>query len=227
MAGPSAERECRALPMDGSAEATLDQQLGGRLGRRDDCSAQRHRSPAYRVHQPDAGCGSRYFPSEFEVRCLTDPIDLGSHRVWSISIYLDFGHDTSLESVITAMQLLPARYDGHVSVKDIDPNRAWQSALIAPMGGRLHVERLKCGGSGAYVRMVLNNAVVPLKPLLECASDAYAWAGLCKLDAFLASQTYALNGADFGNCAKSESCEAGPMAGAEKIFCQDYTGVSL
>lgn len=51
------------------------------------------------------------------------------------SVYLDFTHDTSLESSITAMGLLKADYNGNVTVGEIDPNRSWQSALIAPMGG--------------------------------------------------------------------------------------------
>lgn len=124
-------------------------------------------------------------------------------------IYLDFTHDTSLESAITAMRLLPAAYDGHVSVDDIDANRAWQSALISPMGGRLQVERLTCAGAsiddGHYIRLVLNNAVVPLEPLAECQRDTRAAAlGLCKVSNFIASQSYALSGGDFENCGKSE-----------------------
>lgn len=122
-------------------------------------------------------------------------------------VYLDFTHDTSLESAITAMRLLPASYNGHVSVDDIDPNRAWQSALISPMGGRLHVERLTCDGAsiddGTYIRLVLNNAVVPLEPLKECEPKA-AKLGLCKLSSFIASQSFALSGGDFDNCSKSK-----------------------
>jgi hypothetical protein len=68
---------------------------------------------------------------------------------------LDFGHDSGLESIITAMQLLPAKYDGSVTVNDIDTNRAWQSALIAPMGGRLEVERLQCTGGKVSDRLPL------------------------------------------------------------------------
>ena len=60
------------------------------------------------------------------------------------SVYLDFTHDSSLESSITAMNLLKADYNGNVTLDGIDPNRAWQSAVISPMGGRLIVERLQC-----------------------------------------------------------------------------------
>lgn len=63
------------------------------------------------------------------------------------SIYLDFGHDSTLESIITAMQLLKADYNGNVTLDQIDEQRAWQSALISPMGGRLFLstsERVKC-----------------------------------------------------------------------------------
>jgi hypothetical protein len=33
------------------------------------------------------------------------------------------------------MGLLKADYNGNVTLDQIDPNRAWQSAHIAPMGG--------------------------------------------------------------------------------------------
>ncbi len=49
---------------------------------------------------------------------------------------LDFGTTTALESIITAMGLLKAEYNGNVTLDQIDENRAWQSALISPMGGR-------------------------------------------------------------------------------------------
>lgn len=56
-----------------------------------------------------------------------------------------------------------------------------------------------------YIRFVLNNAVVPLEPLAACKSDKNAAAvGICKLDTFIGTQSKALSGADFGNCAKSE-----------------------
>ena len=63
------------------------------------------------------------------------------------SVYLDFTHDSSLESVITSMNLLKADYNGNVTLDQIDPNRSWQSALISPMGGRLLVERLTCNAT--------------------------------------------------------------------------------
>ncbi|ORX34928.1 histidine phosphatase superfamily [Kockovaella imperatae] len=121
------------------------------------------------------------------------------------SVYLDFTHDTSLESSLTAMGLFKADYNGNVTLDQIDPNRAWQSALISPMGGRLFVERLQCQSTGnqstyPFVRMLLNSAVVPLYTLTECNHSWGANQGLCELPLFLESQTFALNGANFSNC---------------------------
>ncbi|WVQ85972.1 hypothetical protein IAT38_008140 [Cryptococcus sp. DSM 104549] len=122
-------------------------------------------------------------------------------------IYLDFTHDTALESAITAMQLLKADYNGNVTLDTIDENRAWQSAKMAPMGGRLVVEKLSCasGGStnGTFVRMLLNDAVLPLYTLEECNHSWGADQGLCELSKFISSQAYALEGADFANCANN------------------------
>lgn len=52
------------------------------------------------------------------------------------TVYLDFTHDSSLESAITAMGLLKADYNGNVTIDQIDEGRNWQSGLIAPMGGK-------------------------------------------------------------------------------------------
>ncbi|KLO20760.1 phosphoglycerate mutase-like protein [Schizopora paradoxa] len=123
------------------------------------------------------------------------------------SIMLDFGHDTALESIITAMGLLKANYNGNVTLDQIDENRAWQSALISPMGGKLFVERLSCAANGSknstFVRMLLNSAIMPLHTLPDCEHSWGADKGLCGLSEFIASQSFALHGADFANCSKN------------------------
>ena len=104
------------------------------------------------------------------------------------------------------MGLLKANYNGNVTLDQIDEDRAWQSALIAPMGGRLFVERLSCPswGSGPFVRLLLNEAVLPLYTLDACQHSYGANKGVCDLKSFIKSQKFALSGADFANCAKSE-----------------------
>jgi hypothetical protein len=124
------------------------------------------------------------------------------------TIMLDFGHDSALESIITAMGLLESSYNGNVTLDEIDEDRLWQSALISPMGGKLFVERLSCASNaatnGTFVRMLLNEAVLPLYQLAECNHSWGADQGMCELSSFIDSQKYALSGAGFGNCANSE-----------------------
>lgn len=138
---------------------------------------------------------------------------------------LDFGHDTALESIITAMGLFNTSFNGNVTLDEIDNSRPWQSASISPMGGKapphprdirqtngptgkLFVERQTCasGGrtNGTFVRMLLNEAVVPLNTLPACKKSWGASKGLCRLSSFLDSQSFALGGADFASCAKSK-----------------------
>ncbi|ODN81545.1 hypothetical protein L202_01964 [Cryptococcus amylolentus CBS 6039] len=124
-------------------------------------------------------------------------------------IYLDFGHDTTLESIITAMGLLRPEeaYSGNITLEEIDEGRRWKSSVMAPMGARLVVERMSCSGSsagGTYVKMILNDATLPLKDLDACATSWGADQGLCGLEAFIESQAYALAGAGFSNCSNSE-----------------------
>lgn len=54
------------------------------------------------------------------------------------------------------------------------------------------------------VRLVLNDAIVPLYTLPECQHSYGADRGICDLPSFIESQKFALSGADFANCAKSE-----------------------
>ena len=77
-----------------------------------------------------------------------------------------------LESSITAMNLLQASYDGNVTLDQIDPNRAWQSALISPMGGRLVVERMTCESSPT-VRPTLGTLT------RRCAVDSLGQLDVC------------------------------------------------
>ncbi|WVQ73041.1 hypothetical protein IAR50_002604 [Cryptococcus sp. DSM 104548] len=58
-------------------------------------------------------------------------------------------------------------------------------------------------GDGSYVRMILNDATLPLKDLDPCTSSWGADQGLCGLEAFIESQAYALAGAGFSNCSNN------------------------
>lgn len=121
-----------------------------------------------------------------------------------LPVYLDFTHDTQVASAIAVMGLLR---DGRKLAPDSypDKNRLWNAAHIVPMGARMVVERLTCKNKPhKYVRVLLNDAVLPLSGLKECNVQAqgrkHAAAGLCKLDDFVASQSFAQAGGDWENC---------------------------
>lgn len=117
-----------------------------------------------------------------------------------LGVYLDFTHDTQLASAVAVMGLLrdeldERRYKGR--------ERLWNAAHIVPMGGRMVVERVGCE-RGKYVRVVLNDAVLPLDGLKGCSVKVQgrrqAEKGLCRVDDFVASQRFAQAGGDWMNC---------------------------
>ena len=70
-----------------------------------------------------------------------------------------------------------------------DPSRTWVVSLMVPFSARLITEKLSCDGS-EYVRMLVNDAIQPLD---FCGADSN---GLCTLDNFVQSQSYARNNGD-------------------------------
>ena len=119
-----------------------------------------------------------------------------------LPVYLDFTHDTQLASAIAVMGLLRDKLDPKSYP---NKNRLWNAAHIVPMGARIEVERLTCQNKPhKYVRVILNDAVLPLSGLKECSARAqgrkHAAAGLCKLHDFVASQSFAQAGGNWNNC---------------------------
>jgi hypothetical protein len=85
-----------------------------------------------------------------------------------------------------------------------DRKRTWITSQLVPFSGRMVVERLTCAAdfrfqrseSGIFVRILVNDALQPLE-FCGAGSD-----GLCALDAFVESQSYARNDGegDFERC---------------------------
>ncbi|GAC75029.1 multiple inositol polyphosphate phosphatase [Moesziomyces antarcticus T-34] len=119
-----------------------------------------------------------------------------------LPVYLDFTHDTQIASAIAVLGLLKDQISPSSYPRE---DRLWNSAHIVPMGARIIVERLKCENKKSkYVRVLLNDAVIPLSGLKECNSHAqgrlHASAGLCKIEDFVESQSFAQAGGDWNNC---------------------------
>jgi hypothetical protein len=109
------------------------------------------------------------------------------------SIYADFSHDNQLIAIYSALGLFkPAE---PLSTTNVDADRTWVASKLVPFSGRMVVERVECQ-SRQYVRIFVNDA---LQPLEFCGARED---GMCALEDFLESQTYARSNGegDFEKC---------------------------
>ncbi|KAM5542355.1 hypothetical protein V8D89_003814 [Ganoderma adspersum] len=100
------------------------------------------------------------------------------------ALYVDFSHDNQLIAIFATMGLFP-------QAKPLDPTkpdagRTWRTEKMVPFSARMVTERLSCGDK-ASVRVLVNDAVMPLE---FCGAKGD---GVCTLDAFVESQSYARN----------------------------------
>ncbi|KAI0661591.1 phosphoglycerate mutase-like protein [Cubamyces menziesii] len=99
-------------------------------------------------------------------------------------LYLEFGHDTTIDLVLTALGL--AKDTPPLSAKGpVRANRKWRTTLQVPFAAQMVWEKFTCKTSfkGPQVRLVLNEA--PL-PLTTCAHMDWRY-GSCALADFVAS----------------------------------------
>ncbi|CAL1699910.1 unnamed protein product [Somion occarium] len=108
------------------------------------------------------------------------------------TIYADFSHDNQMIAIYAAMGLF--RQENALDPTSPSPRRNWRASRLVPFSARMVVERLQCG-SETSVRILVNDA---LQPLEFCDGKD----GVCSLDAFVQSQTYARNDGegDFERC---------------------------
>lgn len=114
------------------------------------------------------------------------------------TIFADFSHDNLMVSVFAAMGLFPA-----APLNPTGPGeqgQAWNVSTMVPFAGRMVVERLACQDEERYVRVLVNQAV---QPLAFCGGKE---GGMCSLDAFVQSQSYARSGGNgtWAKCFESE-----------------------
>ncbi|OJJ44493.1 hypothetical protein ASPZODRAFT_135307 [Penicilliopsis zonata CBS 506.65] len=79
-------------------------------------------------------------------------------------IYLNFAHDDNITPIIGALGILTPNED--LPIDTIAFGSPWTIGDIMSMGGHLTIERLKCNATvateeGSYVRLILEEAVVP------------------------------------------------------------------
>ncbi|GFF28199.1 3-phytase B [Aspergillus udagawae] len=98
------------------------------------------------------------------------------------SLFLNFAHDTDITPIIDALGILNPSED--LPLDRVAFGHSWSSSELVPMGGHLNMERLSCSATaispaGIYVRLVLNEAVVPFRacqtgPGYSCPLEEYA-----------------------------------------------------
>ncbi|KAF8523950.1 phosphoglycerate mutase-like protein, partial [Hysterangium stoloniferum] len=109
------------------------------------------------------------------------------------TLYADFSHDNQMIAIYAGLGIVRPAAAPNPAVPD--PRRAWLASHLVPFASVFVTERLLCGGQ-ASIRMLMNDAIVPLE-ICGAGRD-----GICTLDAFVASQTYARNNGegDFEQC---------------------------
>ncbi|KAK0207139.1 phytase [Desarmillaria ectypa] len=102
------------------------------------------------------------------------------------TFYADFSHDNQMIAIYSAMGLF--RQSANLDPTSPDPNRSWLASRLVSFSANMVTEKLECSGE-EYVRVLVNDEV---QPLAFCGSRD----GLCSLDAFVESQSYAKNNGD-------------------------------
>lgn len=111
-------------------------------------------------------------------------------------LYADFSHDNDLTGIFSALGLynetLPLSND---TLQDAFQTNGYSASWTVPFAARAYFEKMGCtGDSEEYVRIVVNDRVLPLK---GCGGDEF---GRCTLRAFLDSLTFAKAGGDWDKC---------------------------
>lgn len=75
-------------------------------------------------------------------------------------LYFSFVHDGDIMPMLAALELFKDTED--LPVDWIAHRRNWKTSQVAPMGGRILLERMACR-AGSYVRFNVNDGIVPLK----------------------------------------------------------------
>lgn len=116
-------------------------------------------------------------------------------------MYLDFGHDNLIISVLAALNF--TSFDTKLDPLHRDRTRNFIVSHIAPFAARLFFEVLECSdadgeGNEQYVRAILNDALLPMSSAQSCSGRRSQHDGLCLLDKFIkAIEKQSLPAADY------------------------------
>ncbi|KIS67246.1 uncharacterized protein UMAG_04350 [Mycosarcoma maydis] len=99
-------------------------------------------------------------------------------------LYVDFTHDSTITSVLAALDLADfnERLDVPVDGKRVDEMRHFKTSKLVPFAARLVVELWDCADEYELVRFKLNDAVIPLGQYRDCEQRKD---GMCKKESLL------------------------------------------
>ena len=111
-------------------------------------------------------------------------------------LYADFTHDNDLTGIFSAMGLYNETEPLlNQTLQDIKETKGYSAAWTVPFASRAYFEKMNCAGeTEEYVRILVNNRVLPLK---TCGGDAL---GRCYLGAFVDSLSFARTGGNWDQC---------------------------
>ncbi|KAK0645662.1 histidine phosphatase superfamily [Cercophora newfieldiana] len=112
-------------------------------------------------------------------------------------LYADFSHDNDMMGILGALGV----YDDGVVMPNgtvVGPreNGGFSAAWAVPFAARIYVEKMRCGGGEEWVRVLVNDRVMPMK---SCGSDGL---GRCRLDRFVEGMGFARKGGRWDLCFK-------------------------
>lgn len=143
---------------------------------------------------------------------LNSSLELLKDTKNSNQVWLSFAHDTDLEIFHSALGLLEPAEDLPTSYIPF-PNPYVHSSIV-PQGARIYTEKLQCGND-AYVRYIINDAVVPIP---KCATGP---GFSCKLDDFENFVKERIGDVDF-----VKQCGVNSTYPSELTFYWDYKNVT-
>lgn len=119
--------------------------------------------------------------------------------------YVDFTHDSVIANVVAALNLPDFAHS--LDPLKPDSTRRYRTSEIVPFASRLIFEKIRCQENGAtasgsereLVRLLLNDAIVPLKQLKPCDAENRP-DGMCSLEGFLRSQEDRMQRAHWERC---------------------------
>ncbi|ODN74231.1 hypothetical protein L202_07676 [Cryptococcus amylolentus CBS 6039] len=121
-------------------------------------------------------------------------------------LFVDFTHDTQFALLLPMMNLTTFAESGDLPTDRIPKQRSFVSSKIMPFATNLQIQVLSCSSSSPTsssssknIRLILNDAPVPLTGISGCPKDDD---GLCPLDTFVSAMKTLIGEVDFAtDCA--------------------------